>query len=213
MKKSVLFLFVLMTSIVVSEAQHMDVRLFGGFNVTQLTSDEGETIIDGVTHFRSVQGRPGVEFGAAMTFGDRFYIQPGFKYSSLSSEVVQKNSQDNTQKFSDITTVQVISVPLKVGVRFIDPETEDVFNVRVFAGFDGHHVVNVTHSSRGGNEDVEEDDFTNLIVNADFGMGVDVLFLFADLGYQLGLSPIYTVGENRATANTFYSNIGLRIKF
>jgi hypothetical protein len=48
-------------------------------------------------------------------------------------------------------------------------------------------------------------------MNADFGMGVDIFFLYLDMGYQLGLSQVHS-GSDKATANSFYANLGIRIK-
>jgi hypothetical protein len=177
-----------------------------------LTSDQGTSLIDGVLHNQKVSGRPGAQFGAALTFGTRFYVQPGFQYAILSSEIVNENTVSG-EELLDETTINVISVPLKVGVRLIDPETENLFNVRVFGGFDGSHVVSVDHSTKSdGLGDIDDSDFSNLIVSADFGLGLDIFIFYIDLGYQLGLSPVYTGGDNAKT-NAFYSNIGLRLSF
>ena len=90
---------------------------------------------------------------------------------------------------------------------------ENLFNVRIFGGFDGSHIRSVDHSNKSNKtDDIEADDFTNLIVSADFGMGLDIFIFYVDLGYQLGLTPVYTGGD-QAKANAFYSNIGLRLSF
>jgi hypothetical protein len=200
--------FALMT--ILASAQHFDLRAYGGFNVLQLTSDQGNNIIDEILHHRSVTGRPGYQFGAAVTFGDRFYVQPGIQISTGTTKVVNENSITGTE-FTDESTLSMISVPLKVGVRLIDPNDENIFNVRVFGGFDGSHVTKVTHGTKSGVEgDLNEDDYSNLIMAADFGLGIDIAFLFIDMGYQLGLSPVHSGGDN-AKGNTFYGNLGIRI--
>jgi hypothetical protein len=177
-----------------------------------LTSDQGTSLIDGVLHNQKVSGRPGAQFGVALTFGSRFYVQPGFQYAILSSEVVNENTVSG-KELLDETTINAISVPLKVGVRLIDPETENFFNVRVFGGFDGSHVISVDHSTKSdGLDDIDASDFSNLIVAADFGLGLDIFIFYIDMGYQLGLTPVYTGGDN-AKANAFYGNIGLRLSF
>lgn len=212
MKKLSLLFFAVALASSTSFGQHFDIRAYGGFNVLQLTSDQGTSLIDGVLHSQKVSGRPGAQFGAALTFGSRFYVQPGFQYAILSSEVVNENTVSG-KELLDETTINVISVPLKVGVRLIDPETENLFNVRVFGGFDGSHVVSVDHSTKSdGLGDIDDSDFSNLIVAADFGLGLDIFIFYIDMGYQLGLTPVYTGGDN-AKANAFYSNIGLRLSF
>ena len=211
--KKVKLLFAICFSIALSAtAQNFDIRGYGGFNVFQLSSDQGTTLIDGAIHSQTVSGRPGFQFGAALTFGGQMYVQPGIQFTTLSTKVVNSNSATGTE-FTDETTLSVFSVPLKIGFRLIDPEKENIFNIRIFGGFDGHHVTGVNHTKKSGKiDDYEKDDFSNLIVNADFGMGVDLFFLFVDAGYQLGLSPVYSGGD-QATASAFYTNFGIKIGF
>jgi hypothetical protein len=89
MKKISLTIFTLILAFGASYGQHFDIRAYGGLNVLQLTSDQGTSLIDGVLHNQKVSGRPGAQFGAALTFGTRFYVQPGFQYAILSSEIVK----------------------------------------------------------------------------------------------------------------------------
>lgn len=192
-------------------AQHFDIRAYGGVNFLELTSDKGASLIDGVLHSHSTRGRPGAQFGVAVTFGDQFYVQPGFQWSTLTTQVISENT-NTSEILEDEATLSVISVPLKLGFRLIPPDTENLFNVRIFAGFDGHHVTSVNHSinDRNIDNDYTTDDYTNLILNADFGMGIDLFIFFIDAGYQMGLTPVHAGGDD-AKANAFYSNLGLRI--
>ena len=207
MKKNSLIIIIIALLISTISAGTFDVRSYGGFNMLQLSSDQGESIIDGITHHRTVSGRPGMQFGSAVTFGDRFYIQPGFQYSILSTEIINKNS---STQITDKTTLNVISIPLKVGFRLIDPKVEDFLNIRVFVGIDGHHVISVDHSKKSGDiDDITTEDYSNLILNADFGFGIDILFLYLETGYQFGLSPVHS-GDDSAKANSFYTNIGIK---
>ena len=50
MKKIILFSAALVLAITSSYAQHFDIRAYGGFNVLQLTSDNGTTLINSVLH-------------------------------------------------------------------------------------------------------------------------------------------------------------------
>ena len=79
MKKSLLLLSSLLLGIF-AFGQHVDLRAYGGFNIMQLTTDEGTTIVDGILHNQTYSGRPGFQFGGAVTFGDQFYFQPGFQF-------------------------------------------------------------------------------------------------------------------------------------
>lgn len=210
MKKIRLTILMLVLGFSTSIAQNFDIRAYGGLNILQLSSDQGTSLIDGVLHHQTVSGRPGYQFGAAITFGDRFYVHPGFQYTILTTKVVNENSVLGTE-LTDETTLNAISIPLKVGFRLINPEIENIFNIRIFGGFDGHHILSVDHSTKsGGVDDINVDDYSNLIINADFGMGIDLLFFFVDVGYQLGLTPVYS-GADNAKSNAFYSNLGIRI--
>ncbi len=81
----------------------------------------------------------------------------------------------------------------------------------MFGGLDGHHVIGVKHGTKSGAiGEFTKDDYTNLILNAD--LGVDLFFLFVDVGYQIGLTPVHASGDN-AKASSFYTNLGIRIKF
>ena len=212
MKKVNLTIMAIVLAFATSYGQHFDVRAYGGLNVLQLTSDQGQSLINGVLHNQKISGRPCGQYGVAVTFGSRFYVQPGFQYAILTSEIVNENTANGIELL-DQATITTISVPLKVGVRLIDPETENLFNVRVFGGFDGSHVMSVDHSTKSsGLDDIDASDFSNLIVSADFGLGLDLFIFYIDMGYQLGLTPVYTGGDN-AKANAFYSNIGLRLSF
>ncbi len=212
MKKIFFIIATVVLTTTSSFAQHFDIRAYGGVNILQLTSDNGTTLIDGITHSRRVNGRPGAQFGAAVTFGSRFFVQPGFQYNLLSKETVHEIKETKNKKL-DVTSIKSISVPLKVGFRLIDPETENLINVRLFGGIDGSHILSIDHTEKSGDiDDIDTDDFSNLILSADLGLGFDIFIFYLDMGYQIGLTPVYTGGDN-AKANAFYSNIGLRISF
>jgi len=211
MKRFTLTVFIVLLGFSSSFAQSLDIRAYGGMNVLQLTTDKGTSLVNGVLHQRNVSGRPGYQFGAAVSFGEKFFVQPGVEFATLSTKLVNKNTVTGDE-LTDETTLSVFSIPLKMGFRLIDPESENIFNVRIFGGFAGHHVTKVNHTTKSGSFDFTKDDYTNLIMNADFGLGIDVFIFYLDMGYQLGLSPVHSSGD-MAKANSFYTNFGLRLSF
>lgn len=189
-----------------------DVRAYGGVNIVQLSTDQGTSLIDGVLHNKKVSGAPGYQFGAAVLFGERVFVQPGFQWTTISTTEVNENTVTGDELTDDVT-LSMISVPLRVGVRLIDPTVENLFNIRIYGGVDGHHVTGVNHKENNPmTGDIDVDDFNNLIVNADFGLGIDFAFLYIESGYQLGISPVYAA-DSQAKANAFYANLGLRLSF
>lgn len=178
----------------------------------QLSTDNSTSLIDGAIHDRSVTGRPGVQFGVSTTFGNRFFIQPGVQYSLLSTTIINKNTVTGNE-LTDKTTLNIISVPLKVGMRLINPKEENLINVRIFGGIDGHHVTNVKHTDSSSSTDpIDKSDYSSLIMNADLGLGLDVWIFYVDLGYQLGLTPVHS-GSDKSKSSAFYGNLGLRFTF
>ena len=205
-------LFIVLLSAAFSASAQLDVRAYGGLNITQLSTDQGTSLIDGVLHLKSVTGAPGYQFGVAVLFGERVFVQPGLQWSTISTKEVNENTVTGGE-LTDETTLSVISVPLRVGFRLIDPSKENIFNVRIYGGIDGHHVTGVNHKVNDPmTGDIDEDDYNNLIVNADFGLGIDFLFFYIESGYQMGISPVYA-GDSQAKANAFYANLGVRLSF
>jgi len=208
MKRFTITILVMLFSIGTAFTQSSDIRLYAGINVLQLTTDKGTNMINGVLHHTSVSGRLGNQFGTSISYGDRFFVQLGFQFANLSTKIVNLNTVTGDELI-DETSLKVFSIPLKVGFKLINPETESIFNVRIFGGFDGHHITSVEHGTKSGSLDITTDDYTNLIMNADFGLGIDIFFFYVDIGYQIGLSPVHTNGD-QAKANSFYINLGIK---
>ena len=93
MKKITLIVLFSVFALSASFAQSFDIRTYGGVNILQLTTDNGTSLINGVLHHRKVSGRPGYQFGAAVTFGERFYVQPGIEWATISTKIVNKNKE------------------------------------------------------------------------------------------------------------------------
>jgi hypothetical protein len=195
-----------------SIAQKIDVRGYGGLSVIQISTDNTSNLIDDIIYKRSVNGRPGFQTGIAITVGERFYLQPGIQWSHLSKEIIHINAI-NQETFLDKISIRSISVPLKVGMRLLSSKSTNLVNLRVFGGLDGLHVQEVKHKIKSGLSGAfDAESYSNLIMNADLGMGVDFLFMFADVGYQIGLTPVFN-GTDKSKATAFYTNFGLRLKF
>ncbi|HMQ75454.1 MAG TPA: outer membrane beta-barrel protein [Flavobacteriales bacterium] len=203
-------LSILSLSALTSSAQKMvELRGYGGINLIELTHGGASTVvIDGQTHDRNVKGNVGYQAGLGVSIGHRFYVQPGVYWQTISAKTINTN-QTTGVKLEDEPSVSVISVPVRVGLRLLPTMAERIVDVRIFGGITGNHVLSVKDGS--DKIDLDKDDFKNLFMGADVGLGVDVLFLFLDAGYEFGLSPIFSDPADPTRYNMFFARLGVRI--
>lgn len=193
-------------------SQGFDIRAFGGIGLISITAQNSYNTYNGVDYTHYYTTSPLIQFGVATTFGSRFFVQPGITWQSV--DVTNTNVMVDGAKtqYDDELLLNMITVPLKVGWRLIEPKTENALNVRIFGGIDGQFVTKVDQKKESGLiPPVTKEQFNKLITYADMGMGLDILFLFADAGYRIGLNPFLSSGEN-SKSNMFYANVGVRIR-
>lgn len=207
MKKNLLALMG-MFIMVNTKAQINEIRAYGGAVLTQIAASAEPTIKNGVSYVTTYEGKPGAQAGIGVTLGDKFYIHPGFQYLRLQAGVTRTDSIGTS--FYDEAIVEMVAFPLKVGLN-IAGDKQSMARARIYGGVTGFIVTTVASKPQSGfNQDLlEKKDFTNLMMAADVGMGLDFLFLFADLGYKLGLSQI--TPTNNSKANFAYLNLGVRL--
>lgn len=119
----------------------------------------------------------GYSIGADLRFGERFQFQPGahWFHSTTTAEAV---GGDVT---SDVVH-QYIKIKAMGAFNLIDGGG---FKLRVNVGPTYDILVNVD------NEFLEKDDFSSGVFNIQGGVGVDFLFLTAELGYAQGLNNTF----------------------
>ncbi len=195
-------------------AEHFkDLRIFGGINIGSVTTEGTRfTLINSVAHKKSIEGQIGVQAGLSMTFGNHFYISPGIWYGTHTSNtfLIEEDKDNNDVDFEKETTLSTIAIPVRLGFRFINPNAENIFNIRLYGGVTGAHVIGVSH--KGDSEiKLDEKDFEKLMVAATGGVGVDVLFFFLDVGYDLGLTG-YEKNVDKSRHNSMFANLGVKFK-
>lgn len=212
-----------MMSITFTLKAQYDIRASGGLNVVSLSNDyNGTTSINGQDYKTEVKARGGFNLGGSLTFGNRLYISPGFYWTSVNLNVVTESTNlIDVKSYENSPTVNMISVPLHIGVRFINPMKENLINARLFVGITGSHVIAVhdagyTYTDASGKEvsvSHTKDDYENMITSFDMGLGIDIGAFFADAGYKIGMSTIFDEPGNNIKANMFYLNIGVKFSF
>jgi hypothetical protein len=164
-----------------------------GFNASRLSTD-----VDSLTFGDNV----GLQLGADLQFGGKFYVQPGLMFEFLKNEVDPRTGE--TQDFSRT----YMRIPVMIGYNF--GGNDKSFGFRLFTGPNASFAL----GAKGEDEAlIEKEDLKSAVFGWNAGLGVDFSILFLDLGYQFGLSEVFEDFEEGTRNNLFYGNAGIRIRF
>lgn len=159
------------------------------------------------------KGKFDMHFGLDLMIGDQLYFQPGLHYAGTTTRF-KPMGQIGGENVD--VSVDHIEIPLLIGYRFGDPEQNSLINLRLFTGPSLSFVANVDDDD--SIFDITKADYNNVLLGWNVGAGLDILFLYADLGYQFGLSKIFDglevqgVSIDNTTKNLFYINAGIRLR-
>ena len=181
----------------------VEIRPYLGFNFSNVSKTPDGT---------STQAKVGGQIGASLMIGDRFHLNPGIAYFSRSTEF---SSKDDPNISSDLL-INGVSIPLLVGYRFVDPSSEPLLNVRVYAG---PSLMFLTKNELSGADD-NAINWNDTQWGGQVGAGLDILIFFLDLSYEFGLTNTIDGTDNNTIDdftdiknNTFYVNAGFRLSF
>lgn len=192
MKIKILFVLLFLSFTFIGSSQ-LEIKGFGGINASTLTSP-----VEGLTYSPNV----GYQFGASVLVGKTWYVEPGVTWMRTSQEIVI----DSTGAAND-NIISLFKIPVYGGYRFFGG-SQNILNLRVFVGITANIVSDIEYAGNSFNKDV----FNSAIWGADIGAGVDILFLFLDVGYEFGLSNVFTNESVDSKNNVFYVNLGFRIR-
>ncbi len=187
-----LLLFALQPMTANSQAE---LRIGGGLNYNSFPSD-----IDGY----SFSSAAGYQFGAELQFGDRLYFQTGLHLESLRTQVSGQPSGISVDDFE----VNRLRIPAYLGYRFAS--SKSWLNMRIFTGPNASLVINRNLDEAFS---IEDDDFSSVLFGYNVGAGIDLAFLFVDVGYMFGLNDVLEIEDSSTSNNLFFVNAGLRLKF
>lgn len=195
--KKLFFLFLFSGLFLWANAQfRVAIRPQVGINVSSLKNISADNISNLV----------GFQFGADVQLGGRFYVQPGILYEFIN------NTAEPVGGGEEIEIDQNrLRIPVLVGFKILPDDADRWFNVRVFTGPNAAFVT----SKPDGDENLEwvPDDWKNFVWGWNAGAGVDLAFIFLDLGYEFGLSEVIKDLDESPRNNLFYANAGVRIRF
>ncbi|MBX7107074.1 MAG: hypothetical protein K1X61_00350 [Chitinophagales bacterium] len=164
--------------------------LQGGLNWNNPIVKEDEFITDSKT---------GYQFGISYMRGKHFWWQTGLHYYHLASSFVPVSGS----VIGDISYSE-IKIPLLAGLSLL-PTTNNVFNIRAFAGALPGFVVGKKVDEKLG---IAEDELSGFHVDPTIGLDVDVLIVSARLGYAYGISSILKDYKSNPSYVYLYLGIG-----
>ncbi len=210
MKKITLAIIVIFFSSMTFAQLHLGIK--GGVTMNKLTANISDVV---------EAAKTGYQLGAFVRIGDKWHLQPEVYFTAKPGQIeFTTPSLDNPNEKFNITeeiTFQSFDIPVLVGFRLLKIPGG---NIRLQAGPVASFVTNtkITISKDGVElpEDQIFDSFNDFNWAAQFGVGVDVLFLTIDLRYELGLSNLYnksvTTNEDRTYKNNvFFLSVGWKI--
>ena len=154
----------------------------------------------------------GYQFGGSLMFGNRLYLSPGIYYFQQVTQFVISNPDGSTTAITSDAKTAGVKIPLLVGFKLIDPETDPMVNFRIFAGPSVNFNTKSKFSSGFGSDEIK---WKKNTWGAQVGAGLDVSFFFVEAGYEFGLSSSYegdSASQNFKDIkhNTFVLNVGAR---
>jgi hypothetical protein len=193
LSSAVFFLLLLFHSF--SLQSQAELRIGGGLNASSFPST-----IEGL----SLSSATGYQFGADLQFGDRLYFQLGLHIENMKTEINPPPSAISVDDFE----INRLRVPVYLGYRFAS--SKSWLNLRLFTGPNASLVIN---RQLDGGLGIDKDDFSSVLFGYNVGAGLDIAFIFLDVGYMFGLNDTLEFGDSSSSNNLFFANTGLRLKF
>lgn len=170
-----------------------------GVNFTDLSADPRAIL--GINF--ETKGEAGIMLGADFRFGTRFYIQPGLFV--VGSKTVYSFDNGVIVDEAEITRYGA-KLKGQLGYKIIDDE----FKLRVSAGPSYDFQLSLDDDD---SPVFNEDEFNTGIFGIDAAIGVDILFLTAEVGYLWALSNTFDedLFENEPKYQSIYFTVGIVI--
>ncbi|HBH05346.1 MAG TPA: hypothetical protein DDX92_01930 [Flavobacteriales bacterium] len=181
---------------------------FGQISIKPALGVNFSTMTDAPSGFDSNMG-VSWQIGGSVAIGKKLYVEPGIFWWNMTQQF-----SSSTAGFGDVTqSLAGLRIPVFVGYSLLG-EDDGSFNLRVFTG----PALKLITSASSDPEGLDTDDFNSTIFGWNAGAGVSILFLFADLGYEFGLSDVYSseyadlIGTN-SKYGALWLNAGVRFNF
>ncbi len=210
MKKIALLIIVTFVSSMTFAQFHLGIK--GAVSSSKLTTNISDVV---------EAAKTGYQLGAFVRIGEKFHLQPEVYFSAKPGKVefTIPDLNDPTKKINISEDIQfsTVDIPLLVGLRLLKIP---LGNIRIQAGPVASFVTNTKMTVSKDGVELPDDDYPESFKDfnwaAQFGAGVDILFLTIDLRYELGLTNLYEKPENASDDfsyknNVFFLSVGWKI--
>lgn len=156
------------------------------------------------------EARAGWNAGLDLRLGDgAFFLAPGLHYYSFTTRIVNDLSNPSDLDFSKENTIQSLRAPINLGLRLTGDN--GLLGIYAKGGITPAYVLNVTQKDEVSipeSPSVYLDDLNRFTWGANVGAGIDLLFLTAELNYEIGLNDFFKNAEGKNNVLTF--SVGLK---
>ncbi len=196
MKKTLILSVLILIGITVNAQMTLKPHL--GLNFSLLSTDQVD--------YNDPAARAGAMLGVSLKFGVDWYLEPGVQWTNMTYELV--HASDNNLSYEN--TIQGIRIPLMGGYQF--GANDDFLRLRIFAGPAAVIVTGVKQENQSANVP-QKNDFSDFSFGINGGAGLDVWFLYVDIGYEVGLTSFYsntaTYGDGKN--DMFWVTVGVNL--
>lgn len=166
-----------------------DFKIYGGLTLSQV-AEAGRKYESGYS--------TGFNAGFAYRKGRFAYWELGARYNG-SVVLLEELAQNNEETLG----IRQIEAPLLVGLNLLSP-VRRVLGLRVFTGVSPGYVLGVSDNDLN----LTKDDFNAFQISGQAGIGVDVIFLFVDVGYNRGFNDLFK--DNSSQLSQVFITLGFR---
>lgn len=130
------------------------------------------------------------------------YLNPGLHYYSYTAKLIKQPELPEGALLKDETRINSIKIPLNIGLNLTGEG--GLLGIHAKGGITSTFVTSITEKP---SFQLDKDDLNALTWGLNVGIGVDVLFLTADITYETGMTDFFKDSEGKNNVLSF--SVGL----
>lgn len=190
------FIFLVLCAVTSAANAQLRVNPKVGLNLSSLTTESADWNEDGAR----VGFNAGVDFRVGDTDENWVFFQPGIHFYSIGAQLI---NEANADRIDDVVGINSLKIPLNGGLYLTG--TDGILAVRVNGGVIPTFLLGVEDNNLG----LDRDDFQAFNFGLNAGLGIDLLVLTLDFGYEWGLTEFFETGQGKN--RIFNVSVGLVI--